>query len=234
MLSSQDAESTLNESSVIHTVCRHEEYEYLELVQRIIDRGSVKGDRTGTGTKSIFGTQMRFSLRDSFPLLTTKRVYWKGVAEELLWFIRGCTNAKELSSKNVKIWDANGSREFLDALGMTEREEGDLGPVYGFQWRHFGAEYADMRTDYAGKGVDQLAEVIHKIKTNPNDRRIIMCAWNPAGNYLIVSRRRFDAVWFGGSPSRRFAPNGTSAVPRVMPVLRMRRGALVSNVPAIG
>ncbi|XP_065828486.1 thymidylate synthase-like [Oscarella lobularis] len=180
MLSSQDAESTLNESSVIHTVCRHEEYEYLELVQRIIDRGSVKGDRTGTGTKSIFGTQMRFSLRDSFPLLTTKRVYWKGVAEELLWFIRGCTNAKELSSKNVKIWDANGSREFLDALGMTEREEGDLGPVYGFQWRHFGAEYADMRTDYAGKGVDQLAEVIHKIKTNPNDRRIIMCAWNPA------------------------------------------------------
>ncbi|MEE6464325.1 hypothetical protein FKM82_006231 [Ascaphus truei] len=91
--------------------------------------------------------QARYSLRDQFPLLTTKRVFWKGVLEELLWFIKGSTNAKELSEKGVKIWDANGSREFLDKQGFTAREEGDLGPVYGYQWRHFGAEYKDMHTD---------------------------------------------------------------------------------------
>ncbi|NWI26294.1 TYSY synthase, partial [Sula dactylatra] len=118
---------------------------------------------------------------DQFPLLTTKRVFWKGVLEELLWFIKGSTNAKELSAKGVKIWDANGSREFLDKQGFSTREEGDLGPVYGFQWRHFGAEYKDMHTDYSNQGVDQLQKVIETIKTNPDDRRIIMCAWNPKG-----------------------------------------------------
>ena len=124
---------------------------------------------------------MRFSLRGgSFPLLTTKKVFYRGIAEELFWFIRGSTNAKELQEKNVRIWDGNSSREFLDSLGFTSREEGDLGPVYGFQWRHFGAEYVDMHADYEGKGVDQLAEVINRIKTKPSDRRIIMCAWNPA------------------------------------------------------
>ncbi|XP_010827284.1 PREDICTED: LOW QUALITY PROTEIN: thymidylate synthase, partial [Bison bison bison] len=116
---------------------------------------------------------------DEFPLLTTKRVFWKGVLEELLWFIKGSTNAKELSSKGVKIWDANGSRDFLDGLGFSDRAEGDLGPVYGFQWRHFGAEYKDMDSEYSGQGVDQLQKVIDTIKTNPNDRRIILCAWNP-------------------------------------------------------
>ena len=116
-------------------------------------------------------------------------------------FIRGSTDAKELQEKNVRIWDANGSRAFLDNLGFTDREEGDLGPVYGFQWRHFGAEYIDTKADYAGiswkkiqksnipnnkmlvisgQGVDQLMDVIDKIKNKPNDRRIIMCAWNPA------------------------------------------------------
>ena len=89
---------------------------------------------------------------DVFPLLTTKRVFWKGVLEELLWFIRGSTNAKELTEKNVHIWDANSSRNFLDSSGFMDREEGDLGPVYGFQWRHFGAEYKDMHTDYSGQG----------------------------------------------------------------------------------
>nr|XP_018671003.1 thymidylate synthase-like [Ciona intestinalis] len=122
---------------------------------------------------------MRFDLRTSFPLLTTKRVFWRGVAEELLWFIRGSTNAKELADKNVHIWDANGSRKFLDNIGLTEREEFDLGPVYGFQWRHYGAEYKDMHSDYTNQGVDQLKKVIDTIRTNPNDRRIIMCAWNP-------------------------------------------------------
>lgn len=124
---------------------------------------------------------MRFSLRDGkLPLLTTKRVFWRAVAEELLWFISGDTSAKTLQAKGVRIWDGNASREFLDSRGLRHREEGDLGPVYGFQWRHFGAEYVDMHTDYAGKGVDQLREVLQAIKHNPDDRRIVLSAWNPA------------------------------------------------------
>uniref|UniRef100_A0A2K5EZV8 Thymidylate synthase n=1 Tax=Aotus nancymaae TaxID=37293 RepID=A0A2K5EZV8_AOTNA len=125
----------------------HGELQYLGQIEHILRCGVRKDDRTGTGTLSVFGMQARYSLRDEFPLLTTKRVFWKGVLEELLWFIKGSTNAKELSSKGVKIWDANGSRDFLDSLGFSAREEGDLGPVYGFQWRHFGAEYRDMDSD---------------------------------------------------------------------------------------
>jgi len=157
-----------------------EEVQYLEMCRYIIDNGVERGDRTGTGTLSKFGAQMRFSLRDStLPLLTTKRTFWRGVAEELLWFVKGSTNANELGSKNVHIWDGNGSREFLDGRNLEHREVGDLGPVYGFQWRHFGATYKDMYTDYTGQGVDQLAECIDKIKNNPEDRRIILSAWNP-------------------------------------------------------
>lgn len=99
---------------------------------------------------------------------------------ELLWFISGSTSSLPLSEAGIKIWDGNGSREFLDKVGLSHREVGDLGPVYGFQWRHFGAEYVDSKTDYTGKGVDQLAEVIDKLKHNPYDRRIILSAWNPA------------------------------------------------------
>ena len=134
----------------------------------------------GTGTLSKFGCQMRFNLREHFPLLTTKRVFWRGVAEELLWFISGKTNAKELHDKGIHIWDGNASRAYLDSIGLTDREEWDLGPVYGFQWRHFGAKYVDMHTDYTGQGVDQLAELIHTIKTKPHDRRLVLSAWNPA------------------------------------------------------
>jgi len=159
----------------------HEEMQYLNLIKKIIDSGNQRGDRTGTGTLSLFGAQMRFSLREgTFPLLTTKKVFYRGIAEELFWFIRGSTSAKELQDKNVRIWDGNSSREFLDSIGLKDREEGDLGPVYGFQWRHFGAEYTNMHADYSGQGVDQLAEVINRIKNKPTDRRIIMCAWNPA------------------------------------------------------
>jgi len=158
-----------------------EEMQYLDLCREILETGVKRGDRTGTGTLSKFGTQMRFSLRnDTLPLLTTKRTFWRGVAEELLWFVQGNTNANDLAAKDIHIWDGNGSREFLDSRGLEHREVGDLGPVYGFQWRHFGAEYVDMHTDYTGKGVDQLAECIDKIKNNPEDRRIIMSAWNPA------------------------------------------------------
>jgi thymidylate synthase len=142
--------------------------------------------RTGTGTYSIFApTPLKFALnRDGrvpiLPLLTTKRVFLKAVIAELLWFIEGNTSSLALSEAGVKIWDGNGSREFLDKVGLSHREVGDLGPVYGFQWRHFGAEYDDAKSDYTGQGVDQLADVIHKLKTTPYDRRIILSAWNPA------------------------------------------------------
>lgn len=130
---------------------------------------------------------MRFSLRNNrFPLLTTKRVFWKGVAEELLWFVNGSTNANLLSDKGIKIWDGNGSREFLDKSGLCHREVGDLGPVYGFQWRHFGAKYRDMHFDYTGEGIDQLQECIDKIKSNPEDRRIVLTAWNPSDISLMA------------------------------------------------
>ncbi|CAB4064974.1 thyA [Lepeophtheirus salmonis] len=135
---------------------QHEEYQYLNLISNIIKNGNNKGDRTGTGTKSIFGAQMRFSLRNNDQQMQMS-----------------------LRKKKVRIWDGNSSREFLDSMGFTNREEGDLGPVYGFQWRHYGAEYNNMHTDYQGKGVDQLSHVIKTIKENPNDRRILMCAWNP-------------------------------------------------------
>ncbi|KAE9022699.1 Bifunctional dihydrofolate reductase-thymidylate synthase [Phytophthora fragariae] len=159
----------------------HEEMQYLDLIRKILTQGAKRGDRTGTGTLSVFGAQMRFSLRGNvFPLLTTKRVFWRGVAEELLWFISGDTSAHTLQEKDIHIWDGNGSREYLDSRGLQSREVGDLGPVYGFQWRHFGAKYTDMHADYTGQGVDQLAEVIDKLRTNPTDRRIVLSAWNPA------------------------------------------------------
>ncbi|XP_066137779.1 thymidylate synthase isoform X2 [Euwallacea fornicatus] len=157
----------------------HEEYQYLNHIKHILTNGSVNKDRTGVGTYSLFGAQMRYTLKNSFPLLTTKRVFWRAVVEELLWFIRGSTNAFELQEKGIHIWDANSTREFLDSIGLNDRKEGDLGPIYGFQWRHFGAEYKGMHADYRNKGIDQLAHVINTIKTNPSDRRIIMCAWNP-------------------------------------------------------
>lgn len=158
-----------------------EEQQYLNLVSHVLENGVMREDRTGTGTLSVFGSQMRFSLRDNrFPLLTTKRVFWRGVVEELLWFISGSTNANVLREKGIHIWDGNGSREFLDRCGFTEREEGDLGPVYGFQWRHYGAKYVDIHTDYGGQGIDQLKACIEKIRTNPTDRRIVMMAYNPS------------------------------------------------------
>lgn len=172
----------------------HEEHQYLNLIRSILSDGEYRPDRTGTGTLSIFcPSTMRFTLSKPneesstgyapiLPLLTTKRVFTKAVIAELLWFIKGCTDSKELSDQGVHIWDGNGSREFLDKLGPPQslREEGDLGPVYGFQWRHFGAEYKDCGTDYAGQGVDQLKEIIQKLKNRPYDRRIILSAWNVA------------------------------------------------------
>ncbi|KAB5513254.1 bifunctional dihydrofolate reductase-thymidylate synthase [Coniochaeta sp. 2T2.1] len=165
---------------------RHEEYQYLDLVREILENGEHRPDRTGTGTYSIFAPRpLKFSLHNSsgnpiLPLLTTKRVFTRAIILELLWFIAGETSSLPLSEAGVKIWDGNGSREFLDNLGLTHRDVGDLGPVYGFQWRHFGAEYVDAKTDYTGKGVDQLEQIVHKLRTNPFDRRLILSAWNPA------------------------------------------------------
>ncbi|PIA52756.1 hypothetical protein AQUCO_01000552v1 [Aquilegia coerulea] len=164
----------------------HEEYVYLRLVQEIISNGTQKGDRTGTGTLSKFGCQMRFNLRKSFPLLTTKKLFWRGVVEELLWFISGSTNAKVLQEKDIHIWDGNASRAYLDSIGLADREEGDLGPIYGFQWRHFGARYTNMHADYSGQGFDQLLDVIDKARNKPDDRRIVLSAWNPSDLKLMA------------------------------------------------
>ncbi|XP_055949132.1 thymidylate synthase-like [Argiope bruennichi] len=166
--------------SIVNGYTRHDEYQYLDQIRLILERGHVKKDRTGTGTKSYFGTQARYNLRDgTFPLITTKKVFWRGICEELLWFISGSTNANVLKEKNVHIWDGNSSKEYMASINLSYPEEGDLGPVYGFQWRHFGAKYTDMSKDYTGEGVDQLQNVIKLIKEKPYDRRMIISAWNP-------------------------------------------------------
>ena len=124
-----DFDNLINLHKKILNQVDNDEYQYLDLIQEILEYGISKDDRTGVGTKSLFGANMRFSLRkNQFPLLTTKRVFFRGVVEELLWIIRGCTDSKALAAKNVHIWDENGSREFLDKLGFTDREVGDLGP----------------------------------------------------------------------------------------------------------
>jgi dihydrofolate reductase/thymidylate synthase len=161
---------------------RHPEHQYLDLVRAVLAEGEARADRTGTGVLCLFSPPaMRFDLRHgAFPLLTTKRVFWRGVVEELLWFLRGSTDARELAARGVHIWDANASRSALDAAGLPDREEGDLGPVYGHSFRHFGAPYFTCRTDYSGQGVDQVADVLRLLRTEPTSRRIALGAWNPA------------------------------------------------------
>jgi thymidylate synthase len=118
-------------------------------------------------------------MKDGFPLLTTKKMGYKTILRELLWFIQGSTSNQKLQEKNVHIWDLNSTKEFLESRGL-DYQEGDLGPVYGFQWRHSGAEYKDSSTDYSGKGIDQLKNVIDLIQNDPHSRRIIMNSWNPS------------------------------------------------------
>lgn len=158
-----------------------EEEQYLSTIRRILKKGVTKEDRTGVGTISLFGAQMRYSLREGrLPLLSTKRVFWRGVCEELLWFLRGETNGKLLSDQGIHIWDGNGSRAFLDSRGLQHYEEMDLGPIYGFQWRHFGAEYTNCHANYDKAGVDQIKWIVETLRRNPNDRRMLFTAWNPA------------------------------------------------------
>ncbi|KAI1135523.1 thymidylate synthase [Hypoxylon sp. FL0543] len=199
---------------------KHEEYQYLDLVREILDHGERRPDRTGTGTYSIFAPRpLKFSLNENgkpiLPLLTTKRVFLRAVIAELLWFIEGNTSSSSLSAQDVKIWDGNGSREFLDNLGLTDREVGDLGPVYGFQWRHFGAEYVDAKTDYTGQGYDQLADVIHKLRNNPYDRRMILSAWNPKDlKKMVLPPCHMFAQFYVSFPRQNEESNGDQKKPK--------------------
>ncbi len=177
---------------------RHVDDSYLELLEHIMKNGEVKTDRTGTGTKSIFGYQMRFNLNDGFPLLTTKKVPIKSILHELLWFLRGDTNLRYLAENNVHIWDEwpykayliknnlsvpktgsdewnTGIKEFIEMIKSDEnfaKEYGNLGPIYGYQWRSWPTPN--------GGHIDQLKNVIEQIKSNPDSRRIIVSAWNVA------------------------------------------------------
>ena len=135
--------------------------QYLDLLQKILDEGEVKDDRTGTGTKSLFGHQMRFDLNQGFPILTTKKIFFKGVVYELLWFLDGSTDNTLLKENGVHIWDE------------WETDKGDLGPIYGFQWRN----WVDLNN---GQHIDQIEQVIEQIRSNPSSRRIIVNAWNVA------------------------------------------------------
>jgi thymidylate synthase len=160
----------------------NDEQQYLDLVKDVIENGTIEEGRNGS-TLVKFGNMMKYDLKNgTLPVLTTKKVAIKTCIQELFWFIRGSTSNDELNEMNVKIWNGNSTREFLDSRGLTERPEGDLGPVYGFQWRFFNAPYNDCKTDYTGKGKDQLQQIINDLK-NPEtrtSRRHILTAWNPA------------------------------------------------------
>lgn len=132
--------------------------QYLDLLNQVLEKGNLKEDRTGTGTKSIFGYQMRFNLKEGFPMVTTKKLHLRSIIHELLWFLQGNTNIDYLHQNKVTIWD-----EWAD-------ENGDLGPIYGKQWRSWGTQ--------EGGTIDQISELIQQIKTNPNSRRLLVCAWN--------------------------------------------------------
>lgn len=157
---------------------KSEEYQYTSLLKKILKTGEIRDDRTETGIIGLFGNSMRYDLSQSFPLLTTKSVYFKGVVEELIWFLKGQTDANILKNKGVDIWNGNGSREFLDKRGLYNNREMDLGPVYGFQWRNFGGEYINC-DEKSKNGVDQIKLVLDSLKNNPFSRRHIVSAWNP-------------------------------------------------------
>ncbi len=149
--------------------------QYLELLSALLERGREREDRTGTGTLGLFGAQLRFDLQDGFPLLTTKKLHTKSIIHELLWFLRGDTHVASLQAAGVRIWDEWATPEQTARFG---RAAGDLGPVYGHQWRNFGAT---KRADgsYASDGVDQLARLVEQLRVNPSSRRLIVTGWNP-------------------------------------------------------
>jgi thymidylate synthase len=148
---------------------------YLDLLRRILDEGKDRTDRTGTGTRGVFGHQMRFPLKEGFPLLTTKKLHLRSIILELLWFLRGETHVASLQADGVRIWNEWATAEQTAKFG---RGEGDLGPVYGHQWRNFGATKLEGG-GYASDGVDQIVKVLETIRTNPSSRRLIVSGWNP-------------------------------------------------------
>ena len=143
------------------------EAQYLRLLAHVLETGAPKDTRNGR-VLSNFGAQLHCDLSEGFPLLTTKKMFWRGIVEELSWFLRGSTNVQELRDKRVHIWDGNSSERGYDA-----------GPVHGFQWRHFGAEYGDCHVDYTGQGVDQIANIIELLRNEPHSRRMVLSAWCP-------------------------------------------------------
>jgi thymidylate synthase len=189
----------------------HEEQAYLDLVKKVVEEGRWSENRTGVRTKYIRGAILRFDVSKGFPLLTSRKMFTRGIFEELMWFLRGQTDSKILEAKGVNIWKGNTSREYIDKMAeklkqrastmesagdlakfsekmrlsvlsdkVAARREGDAGPVYGFQWRHFGAEYEGPYADYRGKGFDQIERVIRQIREEPNSRQILLTAYNPA------------------------------------------------------
>ena len=157
------------------------EMQYIKLIKNVLRHGQIEKGRNGNVLTSI-GHQMTFDLRENqIPFVTTKRLAWKSCLKELIWFVRGETNNEILQKQNVKIWNGNASREFLDSRGLTHLQENDLGPVYGHQWRYFNAPYTTCNDNYSGKGIDQLQNVINQLKdpVEKYSRRIILSAWNP-------------------------------------------------------
>ena len=182
--------------------------QYLNLLQDILDNGVTKKDRTGVGTKSVFGRQIRHKMSEGFPILTTKKIFWKGVVEELLWFLRGETNIQPLIKAGVNIWTGDAYKaylkymeeeepelivltkdEFSDIIEFSSNYFGELGPIYGFQWRKFGEI---IETDIFGSnrvvipGIDQIQNLINDLNSNPDSRRLMVTAWNPADVDLAV------------------------------------------------
>jgi thymidylate synthase len=163
---------------------------YLDALRTILQHGKVRKTRNAE-TISMFHLDLEFDVSERFPLLTTKRVFWKGVVEELLWFIRGDTDANKLAERGVHIWDGNTSREYLDSIGLNNYREGECGPIYGYQWRHFNKPYVPLneRKEESSETVedmnaptpltDQLQTIINELRTNPTSRRLFMSAWNP-------------------------------------------------------
>ena len=160
------------------------ETNYLRLLSKIKDQGDFRQTRNAS-TFSLFDETISFDMNKGFPLLTTKKMFWRGIVEELLFFIRGDTNSKHLEDKKINIWKENTTQDFINNLNLPY-QEGDMGPMYGFNWRHFGAEYKGCNTNYQGKGFDQLFKIVEEIKTKPSSRRILMSDFNPASAHLGV------------------------------------------------
>ncbi len=165
--------------SYVRSNKRHEEHNYLQVFKDIIQKGTKRTDRTGVGTIGMFGCQMRFDISYTIPVLTTKYVAWKSVIKELLFFLKGQTNSKLLESEGVSIWKANTTSEFLAKRGLNHYKEGDMGPMYGWLWRHIGTEYRGCDVDYGLQGQDQLRELIHGLKADPFSRRHLLTTFHP-------------------------------------------------------